>query len=136
MKNKFKDIFSKVFKKKNNEEIEEVNEEQEEGGEESADNYYMDGGVEELQNTKQREDLAKNKRPNNLSLLKSLSLQELTLLEKELEFNYDYLDYNVLNVARTKDFFLVKCEIVDSSGIKKMLKLKIMNKAKKEDWEI
>lgn len=124
--NKFKNFFSK-FKTKEKE--------QNDVEEETNDTDYTTGDMSELVNEKQKQDLANNVADNS-KMLNDLSLHELELLEKELDFKYDFDDYNILAIQRNKEFVDVKCELVNIATMdKKIVNQRIQCKAVKDDWD-
>lgn len=132
-KNKF-NIFS-IFSKKNKDDIV-VNDNNNEVEEElELDTDYTEGSMDELVNEEQKKQLATKEASDNLDLLKSLSLHELEMLEKELEFKYDFSDYTVLNVNRTDKFIVVQCQLTTMHNEKQNVIEKIECKQVKDDWD-
>lgn len=143
--NKFKSFFARFVNKKEKQKQELIKQENDfvdEDSEEIEDDYEVDysdetpSGVSSLKvlvNEKQKMDYIKNKDTTaNIGMLNDLSLDERELLDRELQFKYDFDDYVIKNIFRDKKFIEVSCDLVVTGKPNKLINIRIYPKENKK----
>lgn len=135
MNNKWKNFFQKLSKKKID--IEKINNNTNDLEEEyEDDDLYSDDDIltskeslKLLVNEKQKMDFIKNKDVSITKLLDDLSLDERELLNRELEFKYDFTSYKIVKINREKNFINVNCVLTTDGGKLEEISIKICPKS-------
>lgn len=78
-------------------------------------------------NQKQIIDFSKNKNDDQ-KMLNAISLDEMSILERELSFNYDILDYKILETKRENNRLVIKCELTTLNNTKEIVVQEITKK--------
>lgn len=78
-------------------------------------------------NQKQIIDFSKNKNDDQ-KMLNAISLDEMSILERELSFNYDILDYQILETKRDNNRLVIKCELTTLNNTKEIVVQEITKK--------
>ena len=78
-------------------------------------------------NQKQIIDFSKNKNDDQ-KMLNAISLDEMSILERELSFNYDILDYKILETKRENNILVIKCELTTLNNTKEIVVQEITKK--------